>query len=639
MGFKRRWVSLFGVLILFNLVFVSMVHAAAPSYGKTPPNSNPLITHKFGADPYALTYNGRVYLYLTGDALLYDSNGQVTNNTYSTITKITVISSDDLVNWTDHGEIQVAGPQGIAKWAVNSWAPAVAYKKINGQDKFFLYFANNAHSIGVLTADSPIGPWVDPLGRSLVDRSTPGVAGVPWVFDPAVLVDDDGSAYLYFGGGYETGQAANPKTARVIRLGSDMISTVGSAVTIDAPYFFESSGINKYNGKYYYSYSSNFASGPRPPGSPGGGEIAYMVSNSPMGPFTYQKVILKNPGYFFGIGGNNHHSIFEFQGQWYIAYHSQVVGDAMGIPLGYRSPHINRLYFDSNGVIQDVQANLTGVAQTKVLNPYTRVEAETFAWNGGIQTEKTNEPGSIVPSVNLDVGYINNDDWIGISNVNFGNGATQFTAKVASATNGGTIELRLDSLTGPVIGTLNVPSTGGWQTWTTVSTPVNNPTGVHHLYMIFKGGSGYLFNIDYWQFTPGANSPSYVSLKAKANDMYVAAENAGADPLIANRTSVGSWEKFAIVNNGDGTVALLSFANNRYVSADLNRDGTLVARQTYVGYWERFQMIQNSDGTVSFRAIANNKYVCADLATGAPTLIANRNEIGPWEKFELHPAP
>jgi len=639
---KRKLFVMLVVFVLFNMVVVSMVQAATAPYAKTPTNGNPLISHKFGADPYAITYNGRLYLYLTNDHLQYDASGQVVGNTYSTINKITVISSDDLVNWTDHGEIPVAGPQGIASWAANSWAPAVAYKKINGQDKFFLYFANNASSIGVLTSDSPIGPWVDPIGRSLVNRSTPGVSGVPWVFDPAVLIDDDGSAYMYFGGGYDTGKAANPQSARVIRLGNDMISTVGSAVMIDAPYFFEDSGIHKYNGKYYYSYSSNFASGARPPGSPGGGEIAYMVSDHPMGPFTYQKVILRNPGYFFGVGGNNHHAMFEFQGEWYIAYHSQVVADAMGIPLGYRSPHLNKVFYDGNGVIQDIQANLTGVPQLKNLNPYVRVEAETIAWNGGIQTEKSNEPGSMVPSVNMNVAYINHEDWTAVSNVDFGSsGATEFTAKIASATSGGTIELRINSLTGPVIGTLDVPATGGWQNWTLASAAVNNVTGVHDLYLIFKGNSGYLFNIDYWQFKQGTGTaPStYVSLKALANDQYVAAENAGADPLIANRTSVGFWERFTIVENDDGTVSLLSYANDRYVSADLNHNGTLIARQTYIGYWEKFEMVENDDGTLSFRAIANNKYVCADLATGSPTLIANRDTIGQWEKFELSLAP
>ena len=157
---------------------------------------------------------------------------------------------------------------------------------IDGQDRFFLYFANNASHIGVLTSDSPLGPWVDPLGKPLIDRSTPGVEGVHWLFDPAVLVDDDGTGYIYFGGGVPNDQYERPLTSRVMQLGDDMISVVGEAVTIDAPFMFEDNGIHKYNGVYYYTYCSNFYSGPRPEGSPGAGEIVYMKSNHPMGPWS-----------------------------------------------------------------------------------------------------------------------------------------------------------------------------------------------------------------------------------------------------------------------------------------------------------------------------------------------------------------
>lgn len=93
--------------------------------GKLRPNGNPLMAHKFGADPYALVFNNRVYLYMTSDKLEYDQDGLPQKNSYSSINRITVISSDDLVNWTDHGEIRVAGPQGAATWASQSWAPAV----------------------------------------------------------------------------------------------------------------------------------------------------------------------------------------------------------------------------------------------------------------------------------------------------------------------------------------------------------------------------------------------------------------------------------------------------------------------------------------------------------------------------------
>ncbi len=504
------------------------VHAATPSLAKTPTNGNPLMDHKLGADPFAMVYNGRVYLYMSSDAYEYNSNGTVKNNSFSNLNKVHVISSDDMVNWTDHGAIPVAGPNGIARWASGSWAPAAAHKKINGQDKFFLYFSNSAGGIGVLTANSPIGPWSDPRGQALITHSTPGVAGVVWLFDPAVLVDDNGDGYLYFGGGIPGGnnpsqaQYASPKTARVIKLGNDMTSVVGSAQTIDAPFFFEDSGIHKYNGKYYYSYCANFG-GSHPANIPPG-EIVYMVSDNPMGPFTYVKSILRNPGVFFGGGGNNHHSVFQFNSKWYMAYHTQTVAKAqLGDGKGYRSPHINELTYAGNGQINPVTGTMQGVAKTKNLNPYQRVEAETIAWQGGIKTDVAQSPGGMVPSSNLAVTDIHNGDWVAVANADFGSGGvTNFKANVAS-TVGGQIEIRLDSTTGPVIGTLNVTPTGGNQSWSLRETTVSQVTGVHHVYFMFKGSSNQpLFNFDYWQFgnTPGGGEPQPEPSEIKSGSVY-----------------------------------------------------------------------------------------------------------------------
>src|SRR5690606_13083171 len=96
--------------------------------------------------------------------------------------------------------------------------------------------------------DQPEGPYTDPLGRPLVDRNTPN-SNVTWLFDPGVFIDDGGQAYLYFGG-------AGDGQARVIRLNNDMISTNGSAITLDVPNFFEALYMHKRNGIYYLSYST-----------------------------------------------------------------------------------------------------------------------------------------------------------------------------------------------------------------------------------------------------------------------------------------------------------------------------------------------------------------------------------------------
>ena len=322
-------------------------------------NSNPLIDYDYGADPFALVYDGRVYLYMTADQYEYDDDGNLIDNTYSKINKLHVISSDDMVNWTDHGFIQVAGPDGVAKWATYSWAPAIAYKQIDGVDKFFLYFCNSGGGIGVLEGDSPVGPWRDPNGKALIDGSTPGVQGVPWIFDPAVMVDDDGTGYLAFGGGVPAGQDLNPKSARIVKLADNMTSLAddedGTPKMIDAPCMFEDGGIHKANGKYYYTYCSNFSGDHSAiEGYPGYGIICCMVSDDPMGPYTYVGEILQNPSYYFNVGGNNHHALFEFNGTTYITYHAQTLGKALGIEKGYRSTHINEVEYYEDGSIKPI---------------------------------------------------------------------------------------------------------------------------------------------------------------------------------------------------------------------------------------------------------------------------------------------
>ncbi|MDR1668891.1 MAG: family 43 glycosylhydrolase [Oscillospiraceae bacterium] len=466
------------------------ITVTAPGTGaaaKIPGYANPLVSHTYGADPWAMEYDGRVYLYLTGDSYEYDEFGRLTDNTYGKINTIQMISSSDLINWTDHGLITAAGANGAAKWAEHSWAPAVACK----EGKFFLYFANDASNIGVLTADTPTGPWADPVGGPLIHRAVPGVKDVTWCFDPAVLVDDDGSAYLYFGGGLPSvspEDVLHPRTARVIRLGADMISTVGEAVAIDAPALFEDSGIHKHNGTYIYSYCSNFEK-PRTAGYPLYGEIAYMTAGHPMGPFTYAGTFLKNPSEFFGVGGNNHHCVFTFRGQDYVAYHAQTLGKALGRAKGYRSPHINRLAYYGDGTIQPVTADRKGVALWEPVNPYRLSEAVTFAWCSGINAED----GVIT--------HIHDGDWLAVANVDFGaDGASRFRANILSRA-GGKIEIKLDSPTGEVLGFLGTGTSSPGSSWEFRSCEITPVTGVRNVFFVFSGdGDGDLFRFKSWQF-------------------------------------------------------------------------------------------------------------------------------------------
>ena len=463
--------------------------------------NNPLMTQKFGADPYAMEYDGRVYIYMTADALEYNADGTIANNTYSKIKTINVISSADLVNWTDHGCIYAASKSGEATWASNSWAPAATWKMVDGKPKFFLYFANSGGGIAVLTADSPTGRFEDPIGGPLISRQTPTCAEVTWLFDPAVLIDDDGSAYLYFGGGIPEGKESAPGTARVVKLGDDMISLDGDPVAIDVPYLFEDSGINKIGDTYYYSYCSNWNVTAEAKQELGiaSAQICYMTSDSPMGPFTLQGVVLENPGTSFGVYGNNHHCMFQFKDQWYITYHAELLAKNMGITGGYRSTHIDKITVNEDGSIAKRKCSQEGVEQVAVLDPYAQTDAETMAAMAGVSTTQFGVRSEWFGCGNMAVTDIDSGDWIMVKGADFGDeGPTKFITTIcAEEDGGGVIEIRLDRLYGDVIGYLEIPAGNGKDCDTQWCTLLEKVTGVHDVYFTFYG-SGYTW--DTWQF-------------------------------------------------------------------------------------------------------------------------------------------
>ena len=478
----------------------------APVTGKNIGDGNPLITQRFGADPGWVVYDGRLYIYMTNDTPIHDGDGNVVDNSFGNIVHINVISSDDLMNWTDHGSIPVAGTGGIAPWAGNSWAPSVTYKEIDGKDTFFLYFANSGNGVGVIRGESPVGPWDDPIGKNLVSHSTPNCGSfyVPWCFDPAVYIDDDGAAYLYFGGGVPANRSEDPGSARVVRLGDDMVSIVGTPEEIFVPYFFEALDMVKHGDTYYLTYCSNWQ-GPGGTDAPGAAQIAYMTGSDPMGPFEYRGVILRNPGAMFNLlWNNNHQSVIKYMGNWYLLYHATLVSDALGLrnPTGaqvnYRSTHINELVFGADSSIGLVEGDRAGVPQIRNLDPYVRVEAETIAWSGGITTVM--EDLSMAETSNMFVTGIRNGSWTAVSKADFGaEGARSFTARV-SGLRGGLIELRLGSADGRIIGSLPVNADSGWEIVMTGLT--ETITGIHDVYMLFHGpvNNVDLFDFDWWMF-------------------------------------------------------------------------------------------------------------------------------------------
>ncbi|WP_281898942.1 carbohydrate-binding protein, partial [Phytohabitans aurantiacus] len=213
------------------------------------------------------------------------------------------------------------------------------------------------------------------------------------------------------------------------------------------------------------------------------------------GPWTYRGTVMPRQGGSF----TNHAGIVDFAGGSYFFYHNGALPGGGGFT---RSVAVEKFSYNANGTIPTINMTTAGAPQIGTLNPFVRQEAETIAWESGVETEPASEGG-------VNVAQISNGDYIKVKGVAFGSGAASFSARVASATSGGRIEVRLDSASGPVVGTCTVPGTGGWQTWTTVSCAVSGATGTHDLFLRFAGGSGNLFNVNWWQFneTGGPTTP------------------------------------------------------------------------------------------------------------------------------------
>ncbi|MFE7871747.1 family 43 glycosylhydrolase [Micromonospora humida] len=431
---------------------------------------NPIVQHIYTADPAPLVHNGRVYLY-TG----HDEDG----STWFTMKEWRVWSSADMVNWTDHGS-----PLNVATF---SWAKADAWagQVIARNGKFYWYVpvtakSTNSMAIGVAVSDSPTGPFRDAIGRPLAANGE---------IDPTVFIDDDGQAYLYWG---------NPNLWYV-KLNADMISYSGSVTKIPLttagfgtrngnatrPTLYEEGPwVFKRNGTYYNVFAAECCSE----------FIGYSTAPGPTGPWTYRGTVMPRQGGSF----TNHAGIVDFNGGSYFFYHNGALPGGGGYT---RSVAVEKFTYGTNGTIPTINMSSTGAPQIGTLNPYVRQEAETIAWGSGIETEASSEGG-------MNVGFIENGDYIKVKGVGFGTGATSFNARVASAGSGGTIEVRLDSTTGTRVASCSVPVTGGWQNWQTVSCPVSGATGTHDMYLRFTGGSGTLFNVNWWQFNGSGTTPT-----------------------------------------------------------------------------------------------------------------------------------
>lgn len=435
---------------------------------------NPIIQTKFTADPAPMVYDGTVYLYTSHDE-------DTTVDNFFTMYDWCCYSSKDMVNWTDHGVVASLKNFTWTDKTSGAWAPQC----IERNGKFYLYVPIHGEGISVLVSDSPTGPFIDPLGKRLIDSEH-----IWQDIDPTVAIDSNGQAWLYWG---------NPNLWYV-KLNEDMISydrsvgkdgIVSIEMTADAFGFKEGRdgkpGTTYTEGPWFYKRNNRYYMIYAAEGIPE--YISYSMAHSPEGPWTYKGQIMKRADH---LAFTNHAGVIDFKDKSYIFYHDQSLSRGEGFK---RSVCVEEFSYNDDGTIPLITPTKESVLQSAdYLDPFQRVEAETIAWSEGVKTAGDSQIGVYVTN-------IENGDYLKVRSIDFGDGANTLEVGVSSASQGGTIEVRLDHPNGELLGSASVKNTGSWQNWKTVKASIKKVKGVHDVCFVFKGKEGELFNFDWWKFS------------------------------------------------------------------------------------------------------------------------------------------
>ena len=322
--------------------------------------SEPIVTHLYTADPSAHVFDDKIYIYPSHDIDAGDAFDDL--GSHFAMEDYHVFSMDNIGSHvTDHG---MALHVDDVKWAERQmWAPDANEK----DGKFYLFFPakdyNGIFRIGVAISDKPYGPFIpqeEPIKGS-------------YSIDPAVFKDDDGSYYMYFGGiwggqlqrwrtgVFNSNQPESPTAflpndnqaalmPLVAKMSDDLLEFCEKPKEVQIldedgnlllagdndRRFFEAAWLHKYNGKYYFSYSTGDTH-----------FICYAIGDNPYGPFIFRGKIL-NPV----VGWTSHHSICEFKGKWYLFYHDSSLSKGV---THLRSVKIAEIKYDNDGNIKTLE--------------------------------------------------------------------------------------------------------------------------------------------------------------------------------------------------------------------------------------------------------------------------------------------
>ena len=411
---------------------------------------NPLIRNMYSADPSARVFGDSVYVYPSHDIIALPGHGRVG---WFCMEDYHVFSSANLTHWKDDG---VVVSQYNVQWAkpnaYSMWAPDC----IERNGKYYFYFPTapkdtasygRGFAIGVAVSDKPYGPFVP--------QPTPikGVHGI----DPNVFIDKDGQAYLYYALG----------NLYVAKLKENMLELASEPMIIqnlpekglkEGPFLFERNGI------YYLTY---------PHVADKTEQLEYATSNNPMGPFTVTGVIMdESPDCW-----TNHQSIVQYKGQWYLFYHHDDYSPNFDKA---RSVRADSLFFNVDGTIQKVIPTLRGVGVTKA--------ADTIQIDRYSKLSESGASVAFLDTANKFKGWkiiLNgNDAWAQYNTVDFGKKPFKTVQVKAASNTGGTLQIHLQDINGPVIAEIKVPKTDDWKV---VNAPVSSfHPGIQNLFVTLK---------------------------------------------------------------------------------------------------------------------------------------------------------
>jgi hypothetical protein len=408
---------------------------------------NPFITNQFTADPTARVFNGRVYVYPSHDIPCGPGRGRIG---WFCMEDYHVFSSANLTDWTDHGVIVT---QNKVPWvkpdSYSMWAPDCVFR--NG--KYYFYFpttpkdttSGKGFRIGVAVADKPTGPFVSqPLPMAKVHG-----------IDPNVFIAKDGQAYLYWSQGNIYGAKLKDN---MLELASEpqTLGTLPTQGLKEGPYLFERQGM------YYLTYPHVANKTER---------LEYATSTSPLGPFTVRGVLMdESPTGCW----TNHHSIIEFNHQWYLFYHHN------DLSLQFdknRSVRLDSLFFEPDGTIRKVTPTLRGVGLTDArqkiqLDRYSRLSPQGAAI-AFLDTANTFKGWKTV--------FAGGSGWVQYNGVAFGPQKLKTVTLRGASAAGATLQIRLDRATGPVVAEVAVPPGGAWHDVVAPLGPIK--PGTHTLFV------------------------------------------------------------------------------------------------------------------------------------------------------------